>query len=61
MGVIQPSLVNPFGLYLMKVFWDSSFPTELVEASRLEGATESQIFWRIGMPLMQTGLVTVPC
>ena len=58
-GVILPSLVNPFGLYLMKVFWDSSFPTELIEASRLEGATERQIFWRIGMPLMQTGLVTV--
>jgi multiple sugar transport system permease protein len=58
-GVILPSLVNPFGLYLMKVFWDASFPNDLIEASRLEGATESQIFWRIGMPLMQTGLVTV--
>jgi multiple sugar transport system permease protein len=58
-GVILPSLVNPFGLYLMKVFWDSSLPNELVEASRLEGANELQIFWRIGVPLMQTGLVTV--
>ena len=58
-GVILPSLVNPFGLYLMKVFWDSSFPNELIEAARLEGAGEGQIFWRIGMPLMQTGLVTV--
>ena len=57
-GVILPSLVNPFGLYLMKTFWDSSLPNELIEASRLEGASESQIFWRIGMPLMQTGLVT---
>jgi len=58
-GVILPSLVNPFGLYLMKVFWDSSFPNDLIEASRLEGASELQIFWRIGMPLMQTGIVTV--
>jgi len=58
-GVILPSLVNPFGLYLMKVFWDSSLPSELIEASRLEGANELQIFWRIGIPLMQTGLVTV--
>ncbi len=58
-GVILPSLVNPFGLYLMKTFWDSGFPNELIEASRLEGATEWQIFCRIGMPLMQTGLVTV--
>jgi multiple sugar transport system permease protein len=59
LGVILPSLVNPFGLYLMKVFWDSSLPNELIEASRLEGASELQIFWRIGVPLMQTGLVTI--
>jgi multiple sugar transport system permease protein len=58
-GIILPGLVNPFGLYLMKTFWDSGCPTELIEASRLEGASEWQIFWRIGMPVVQTGLVTV--
>jgi hypothetical protein len=30
-GVILPSLVNPFGLYLMRVFWNASFPNELIE------------------------------
>jgi multiple sugar transport system permease protein len=58
-GIILPGLVNPFGLYLMKTFWDSSCPTELIEASRLEGASEWQIFWQIGIPVMQNGLVTV--
>jgi multiple sugar transport system permease protein len=58
-GIILPGLVNPFGLYLMKTFWDSGFPNELIEAARLEGASEVQIFWRIGMPVTQTGLVTV--
>ena len=58
-GVILPSLVNPFGLYLMKTFWDSGLPNDLIEAARIEGASEYQIVWRIGMPLMQTGLVTV--
>jgi multiple sugar transport system permease protein len=58
-GVILPSLVNPFGLYLMRVFWDASFPNELIEAARLDGAGELRIFWYLGMPLMQTGLVTV--
>ena len=58
-GVILPSLVNPFGLYLMKTFWDSGFPDELIEAARLEGANDWQIFWKVGLPLMQTGLVTV--
>jgi len=58
-GVILPSLVNPFGLYLMRIFWESSFPTELLEAARLDGAGEVRIFWGIGMPLMVSGLVTV--
>jgi multiple sugar transport system permease protein len=58
-GVILPSLVNPFGLYLMRIFWDASFPTELLEAARLDGASEIRIFWGIGMPLMLSGLVTV--
>ena len=58
-GVILPSLVNPFGLYLMRIFWDASFPTELIEAARIDGASEIRIFWGIGMPLMLSGLVTV--
>src|SRR5499427_8829417 len=58
-GVIIPSLVNPFGLYLMRVFWDSSLPNDLIEAARLDGAGELRIFWGIGMPLIPTGLVTV--
>jgi len=58
-GVILPSLVNPFGLYLMRIFWEASFPTELLEAARLDGAGEVRIFWGIGMPLMLSGLVTV--
>jgi multiple sugar transport system permease protein len=58
-GVILPSLVNPFGLYLMRIFWNASFPNELIEAARLDGAGELLIFWRLGMPLMQSGLVTV--
>jgi multiple sugar transport system permease protein len=58
-GVILPSLVNPFGLYLMRIFWEATFPTELLEAARIDGASEIRIFWGIGMPLMLTGLVTV--
>jgi multiple sugar transport system permease protein len=58
-GGILPSRVNPFGLYLMRVFWNASFPNDLIEAARLDGAGELRIFWYLGMPLMQTGLVTV--
>jgi ABC-type glycerol-3-phosphate transport system permease component len=28
----------------MRVFWDASFPNELIEAARLDGAGELRIF-----------------
>ncbi len=58
-AVILPGLVNPFGLYLMRLFWDSSFPKELMEAARIDGAGEWTIFQRLGLPLVRSGLVTV--
>jgi multiple sugar transport system permease protein len=58
-GVILPQIVNPFGLYLMRIFWSESFPTELIEAARIDGASEWQIFWSMGLPLVRGGLTTV--
>jgi len=58
-AVILPGLVNPFGLYLMRLFWDAGFPKELMEAARIDGANEGTIFWNLGMPLVRGGLVTV--
>jgi multiple sugar transport system permease protein len=55
---IFPSLANPFALYLMRLFWDS-FPTEIIESARIDGASEAHIFWKLGLPLVQSGLVTV--
>jgi multiple sugar transport system permease protein len=58
-AVILPQMVNPFGLYLMRVFWDNGFPTELIEAAKIDGASDWQIFWRMGLPLVRGGLITV--
>lgn len=58
-AVILPSIVNPFGLYLMRLFWNAGFPKDLIEAARIDGASEARIFWRLGLPLVRGGLVTV--
>jgi multiple sugar transport system permease protein len=58
-GMILPSMVSPVGVYLMKVFIDASVPRELVDAARIDGAGEVRIFFRISVPLMVPGLVTV--
>jgi multiple sugar transport system permease protein len=56
---ILPSVVNPYGFYLMGVIWDQSFPSELMEAARMDGAGDLRIFAQIGLPLVQNGLVTI--
>ena len=58
-GFILPALVNPFGVYLMTIFWAQSLPNELMDAAYLDGANEWQVFSRIGLPLVRNGLVTV--
>ena len=58
-GMILPSMVSPVGVYLMKVFVEVSVPRELIDAARLDGASEIRIFFRLALPLMVPGLMTV--
>jgi multiple sugar transport system permease protein len=58
-GMILPSMVSPVGIYLMRTYIDASVPKELIEAARLDGASEIGIFARIAIPLSMPGLMTV--
>ena len=58
-AVIIPSLVSPFGLYLMWVFASEAVPKELLEAARVDGSGELRTFFRIALPLLAPGIVTV--
>jgi multiple sugar transport system permease protein len=58
-SVIIPSLISPFGLYLMWTFAAEAIPTELMEAARMDGATEARTFAQICLPLLAPGIVTV--
>lgn len=58
-SVLIPYFINPFGVYLGKVYADSSVPTELMEAARLDGAGELRIFWAVALRLMRTGGITI--
>ncbi len=59
MAVIIPALASPFGVYLMFVFIKDAVPESLVEAARVDGGGEWTIFWRVCLPLLGPGLVTV--
>ncbi|MCR2783618.1 MULTISPECIES: carbohydrate ABC transporter permease [unclassified Microbacterium] len=58
-AIIIPSLVSPFGVYLMRVYAADSIPDSLIEAARVDGAGEFRIFWQVGLRLLGPGLVTV--
>ena len=58
-AVIIPSLISPFGLYLMWTFAAEAVPAELLEAARMDGASELRTFLKISLPLLAPGIVTV--
>ena len=57
-AMIIPSLVSTFGLYLMWIFSEQAVPTELLEAARVDGASEFRTFFQVSLPLLAPGIVT---
>ena len=58
-AIVIPSLISPFGLYLMWVFAAEAVPQELLEAARIDGAGEIRIFFTVALRLLAPGVVTV--
>lgn len=56
--LILTMLVSPWNIFLMKSFL-SSIPTELLEASFIDGATEYQTYFKVVLLLAKPGLATV--
>ncbi len=58
-AVILPALVNPFGVYLMRIYAEQAIPGELLDAGRIDGAGEFRIFTNIVFRALSPGFVTV--
>ncbi|MCU1407234.1 MAG: sugar transporter permease [Glaciihabitans sp.] len=59
LSVLLPLIISPFGIYLSRVYAASAVPQDMIEAARLDGASEIMTFLRIGLPMMVPGMVTV--
>jgi multiple sugar transport system permease protein len=59
LAVILPSLVSPFGVFLMTVYSADAVDTSLMEAARIDGAGEFRIFFQVALRLLGPGIVTV--
>ena len=57
-GLILPFLVTPFGVFLMRQFI-LGLPDDLLDAGRVDGASELRIFRQIILPLCGPGLATL--
>jgi len=54
--LIIPYLMNAWFVLIMRTFFKASVPEELLEAARIDGATNGQILRRIVVPLVRPGL-----
>lgn len=54
-GVIIPAIATPTGVFLLRQYM-LTIPDELMEAARMDGASEWKIFWRIILPLATPAL-----
>jgi multiple sugar transport system permease protein len=57
-GVILPSMATIFGIFLIRQFM-LSIPDDLIDAARIDGASEWRIYWSIILPLARPVLVTL--
>ena len=55
-GIAFPGLMTGFGTFLMKQFFEG-VPDDLLDAGRLDGLNEFQVWWQVAMPLVTPALV----
>lgn len=57
-AVILPAVGSTLGLYLMKNFM-VQIPDSILEAAKIDGASEFQIYWKVIMPLCKPAWITL--
>lgn len=55
---ILPMLALPVGLFLVKQFVDQ-IPDELIEAAKMDGANDFQVYWKVILPMIKPAIATV--
>ena len=59
-GLILPGvLLSTFNIILVKNYFKNSIPEALLEAARMDGASEMYIFWKIVLPLSVPIIATI--
>jgi multiple sugar transport system permease protein len=54
-----PGMAGAFGIFLMRQYIASTMPRTLMDAARIDGASEFRIYWNIVVPIIRPGLATL--
>lgn len=57
-AILLPSFVNIFGVYMMVAYWNQ-VSDEVFDAAQIDGASDLMIFWKIGLPNIIPGFITL--
>jgi putative aldouronate transport system permease protein len=58
-ALIVPMLLNPFNIIVMRTFFQTSVPTELIEAAAIDGSGEYNTLFKIIVPISKPGIATI--
>ena len=57
--LIIPSIASPFIVFFLRQYLTSVLPMSIIEAARMDGASEIKMFHKIGIPIMMPGIATM--
>ena len=58
LALIIPAIGSPLGIFIMKQFMEQ-IPDSLIEAAKMDGASDFKIYWTIVMPMVRPAWLTV--
>lgn len=58
-AIIVPMLLNPFYIIIMRTFFASSVPEELIDAAAIDGSGEYSTLFRVIIPISKPGIATI--
>lgn len=57
-SLILPFISNPFGIFMLRQYF-MQVPTEIIEAAKMDNASEIKVMFKIMVPMVKSALITI--
>ena len=58
LSMILPFISNPFGIFMLRQYF-MQVPTEIIEAAKMDNASELKVMFKIMVPMVKSALITI--